>query len=170
MRVALVGLMGAGKTRAGKVLAERLHWPYHDADRLIEAQAGESITEIFRSRGEAAFRGLETECLRQLAQREPPFVVSLGGGVVEQRANRVLLADRFAVVWIQIDPREAARRLAGKTDRPLLGTENPLEVLQRLAARRSPHYYRVSDIQIPTTRDVRPEGLAERIRVELLRR
>lgn len=93
-----------------------------------------------------------------------------GGGVVERETNRTLLADRFVVAWIQIDPREAARRLEGKTDRPLLAVENPLEVLQRLAARRAPHYYRLSDIQIATTRDLRPEDLADRIRDELLRR
>jgi len=159
-RVALIGLMGAGKTRAGRALARILGWPFQDADRRVEAAAGMTVAALFAARGEDAFRNRETEALRTLAAAPPPLVASLGGGVVERAANRACLERDFTVAWIRVDPREAARRLAGKTDRPLLDGGEAVRVLTDLAARRAPHYQRLANITVTTTADSTPEGVA----------
>jgi shikimate kinase len=161
--------MGAGKTKAGALVAATLDWPFMDVDRLVEERAGLSVAEIFRREGEDGFRRRETEAVRSLASSEPPLVAALGGGVVEREENRNLLGASFFVVWIQIDPREAAKRLAGKPGRPLLDVEDPLEVLQSLAARRSPYYLRLARYTTATEADTAPEELCGRI-VESLRR
>lgn len=162
-RVALIGLMGAGKTRVGRALAERLGWPFHDADRQVEEAAGTTVASLFADRGEAEFRRLEAETLQALAAAAPPLVASLGGGVVERAQNRRVLERDFTVVWIRVDPREAARRLAGASDRPLLAGGDPVRVLTDLAARRAPLYQRLADATVTTGVASTPEGVAGEI-------
>lgn len=162
-RVALIGLMGAGKTRAGRALAERLGWPFHDADRQVEEAAGMTVAALFAARGEPEFRRLEAETLRALAAAAPPLIASLGGGVVERPENRRVLERDFTVVWIRVDPREAARRLAGKGDRPLLAGGDAVRVLTDLAARRAPLYQRLAHATVTTGAASTPEGVAGEI-------
>jgi shikimate kinase len=155
--------MGAGKTRAGRLVADALGWPFHDADRMIEKAAQMTIPEIFQNEGEAAFRDRETDVVSALAATDPPLVAAMGGGVVEREENRVILERDFFVVWIQVDPREAAGRLAGKKGRPLLDTEDPVGALQALAARRSPHYLKIADLKLATDAGTRPEDQRARV-------
>src|SRR5262245_55411381 len=119
-RIALVGLMGAGKSRIGRQVAARLGWPFFDADRLVEERTGASIEALFRERGEAAFRDLEADTLEALSLTPAPLVAALGGGVVERPQNRAVLKTSFFVVWLIVDPERAAERLGHDSGRPLL--------------------------------------------------
>jgi shikimate kinase len=140
LRVALIGLMGAGKSRLGPSLAGTLGWPFLDADRLVEAAAGLSVGAIFAAESEAGFRRREADVLEALGRRPPPFVVALGGGVVLEEKNRTRLSLDFYAVWLRVDAEEAWRRLEGAKDRPLLQVADPLKALQRLQREREPFY------------------------------
>jgi thiamine-phosphate pyrophosphorylase len=140
--VYLVGFMGAGKTVVGRRLAERMGLPFLDLDREIEARAGRSIPELFRERGEAAFRALESEALAEVS-RGPRRVVATGGGVVERAANCEIMRRSGRVVWLDVPFDTLLRRLAGSgEDRPLF--RDPVQA-RRLFESRLAAYGRCDD-------------------------
>ena len=157
-RVALVGLMGSGKSRVGERLARALDWPFHDLDRRVAEEAGRSIPEIFRTEGEAGFRRREAGALAAVAALDPPLIAATGGGVVLAAENRSLLASAFTVVWLRVDPAEAARRVGGDPDRPLLGPGSPVERLRELARVRDPLYAAIAHLAVPTGAGTTPES------------
>jgi shikimate kinase len=137
--IALVGLMGVGKTSVGKRLAAALGLPFRDADHEIEAAAGRSVTDIFAERGEAAFRDGERRVIARLLD-DPPHVLATGGGAFMQGETRALINARAISVWLKADPEILAKRVARKTTRPLLIGRDPLEVLNAQARDRYPAY------------------------------
>ena len=147
-RIALVGLMGAGKSRIGRQVAAILSWPFVDADRLVEERSGATIKALFRLRGEAAFRALEAEALVELSQTPPPIVAALGGGVVERLENRELLKASFYVIWLQVDPETAAERLGHGAGRPVLAGRVPITALREISTRREPWYREVAHLVV----------------------
>jgi shikimate kinase len=166
-RLSLIGLMGAGKSRAGRLVAAALSWPFHDADLLVERDSGLSIPRLFATEGEAGFRAREARVLADLAASPPPFVVATGGGVVTSEGNILRLREAFTVIWLRITPEEAARRLAGGKGRPLLTGGDPLKVLRELAALRDPLYAQASHRVIDCHRETAPEDLRDEI-IEIL--
>lgn len=101
-RVLITGFMGAGKTTVGRLLAERLAWDFADSDHLLEAQTGHTIASIFQSRGEPAFRDLEAATIRESLTRDR-LVLALGGGALERRETRDLLASLPDSILIFLD-------------------------------------------------------------------
>jgi shikimate kinase len=137
--IALVGLMGAGKTTIGRRLAERLKMPFRDADAEIERAAGRTISEIFRDRGEAEFRSGEQRVIARLLG-ETPHVLATGGGAYLNADTRALMRERALTVWLKADVEVLARRVGRRDTRPLLHARDPLEVLRELAQTRYPFY------------------------------
>ena len=137
--IALVGLMGAGKTSIGRRVAARLGLPFVDSDDEIELAAGRSVSEIFESYGEPAFRDLERRVLRRLMSA-PPQVIATGGGAFIDESTRVLMREQCITIWLQADVETLARRVRGNDKRPLLQGKDPIEVLTMLAAVRDPIY------------------------------
>jgi shikimate kinase len=118
----LVGFMAAGKTTIGKALAERLGWSFADLDDDIEAAARRSISEIFETEGEAAFRLLEKEALRRRVcaiERGCPTVLALGGGAYAQPGNFELVQDNGITLWLDCPFETVQQRVAAATHRPL---------------------------------------------------
>lgn len=118
--VFLIGFSGCGKSTLGPRLARKLKARFYDTDALIEKKSGRRIAEIFRDRGEAAFRTLETETIRRLAETSGRKVMALGGGAFSGRVNRDLIVASGLVVYLSCPVRELYRRLHGMSDRPLL--------------------------------------------------
>jgi shikimate kinase len=137
--IALVGLMGAGKSTVGRRLAQQLHMPFRDADAEIEAAAGCSISEIFRDLGEKAFREGERRVIARLLE-EPPHVLATGGGAFIDEETRTLINQRAISVWLKVDLEVLARRVARRDTRPLLTGKDPMEVLLAQAEARYPAY------------------------------
>mgnify|MGYP004711230513 FL=1 len=137
--IVLVGLMGAGKTTIGRMLAARLGLPFVDADTEIERAAGCSIADVFRLYGEAAFRDGERRVIRRLLEG-PPMVLATGGGAFMAADTRRLVRDQAISVWLRCPLPVLLRRVAGRTHRPLLNTASPRDVLEKLIAIRHPVY------------------------------
>jgi shikimate kinase len=137
--IVLVGLMGAGKTKIGRRLAVRLNLPFFDSDTEIEAAAGETIEEIFRNRGEAAFRDGERRVIARLLG-QPVHVLATGGGAFMDLATRALIVRRGVSVWLRADLDVLLARVARRNNRPLLQRQDPRVVLADLIERRHPVY------------------------------
>jgi len=137
--IALVGLMGVGKTSIGRRLAAALNLPFRDADEAIETAAGRTIAEIFTERGEDEFRAGERRVIARLLE-DPPHVLATGGGAFVQPQTRSLIKSRAISVWLRADLQILARRVARKDSRPLVAGKDPLVVLQAQAEARYPAY------------------------------
>ena len=157
--VALVGLMGAGKTKIGRRLALRLNLPFFDSDEEIEAAAGETIDEIFSNRGEAAFRDGERRVIGRLLGG-PVHVLATGGGAFMDPATRRIIAERGVSIWLRAELDTLFARVSRRSNRPLLKTPDPRAVLAELIERRYP-IYAEADITIDSG-DGPPDATAAR--------
>ncbi len=146
--IALVGLMGVGKSTIGRRLAAALELPFRDADHEIEKAAGCSIAEIFAERGEEEFRAGERRVIARLLE-EGPHVLATGGGAFMNPKTRSLIKDRAISVWLKADLDVLVRRVSRKDTRPLLAGRDSRQVLQQLMNERYP-VYAESDIVIET--------------------
>lgn len=159
--VAMVGMMGAGKTAVGTALAAALGVPFVDSDEEIVRAASRSIAEIFERDGESFFRARESEVLARLL-RGPPCVLSTGGGAYLAEANRHLISGAGVAVWLRADIDLLWSRVRHKTTRPLLRTANPRETLRALYEARVPCYAQ-ADLTVDASPDVSIEDMAERV-------
>ncbi len=162
--IALVGLMGVGKSTIGRRLAQAMELPFRDADQEIETAAGRSIPEIFAQLGEAEFRAGERRVIGRLLQEEP-HVLATGGGAFMDPQTRELMKEKAITVWLKADLDVLVRRVGRKNSRPLLAGKDPRAVLQDLMEKRYP-VYAEADITVHT--DDRPASAAvETIRTAL---
>jgi len=141
----LVGLMGAGKTSVGKLLARRLGKDFYDCDQEIERATGVKIPVIFEIEGEAGFRAREARMLAELAVRSD-IVLATGGGAVLSAENRKLLSGNGVVVYLRAVVADLWQRTRHDRNRPLLKTDEPLAKLEQLFAERDPLYRSIADI------------------------
>ena len=162
----LVGLMGAGKTSVGRLLARRLGKAFYDCDHEIERATGVKVAVIFEIEGEVGFRARETKALAELVKCEN-IVLATGGGAVLSAENRRLLAESGTVVYL----RAAAADLWGRTrhdkNRPLLKTADPRAKLQQLFDKRDPLYRAIADIVVDSGQQS-VGSLAHRLETQLL--
>lgn len=138
-KIALIGLMGSGKTTAGRVLARLAGLPFVDADREIEAEAGMTISAIFEGEGESGFRSREARMLDRITSDPGGAVVSTGGGAPTVGATAAILSDRCLCAWLHVSPARAAAR-AGAATRPLLAGKDPEATLAALEVTRRGAY------------------------------
>jgi shikimate kinase len=147
--VALVGLMGAGKSAIGRRLAHRLGLPFVDADDEIERAAGCSISEFFERFGETEFRNGERRVIARLLEGAP-HVLSTGGGAYIDLETRALMRERALTVWLRADLDVLFDRVKKRTHRPLLRQGDPREILNRLMEQRYP-IYAEADLVVEST-------------------
>ncbi len=137
--IALVGLMGAGKTTVGRRLAKRLRLPFLDSDAEIEAAAGLTVREIFERFGEAHFRDGERRVIARLIDG-PLCILATGGGAFMNAETRAMILDRCTAIWLDGDAATLAGRAGRSGRRPLLDKGDPVGALQALAEIRNPVY------------------------------
>ena len=145
----LVGLMGAGKTSVGRVLARRLRKTFIDSDHEIERRTGVRIPVIFEIEGEAGFRRREAAVMQELV-READIVLATGGGAVLDPVTRQALHASGTVIYLRADPRELWLRTRHDRNRPLLRTSDPLARLEELHAQRDPLYCETAHLIVDT--------------------
>lgn len=159
----LVGMMGAGKTTVGTILARRLGRPLFDSDQQVELATGRTVPEIFAGDGEAAFRLEEKRALAAAAASPSPTIVAVAGGAVLDPANRGLLERSGTVVWLRARPDTTGARVGDGSGRPLLG-DDPPAAMARLDAERRPLYEEVAD-HVVDVDDKTPEEVADAVLV-----
>jgi len=142
--------MGAGKSAVARLLGERMGTLVADLDAMVEAEEGASVAELFERAGEPYFRRRESELLAR-ALSAGARVIACGGGVVLDPASRELLRTRCHVVWLEVSPAEAARRVGeGAPGRPLLRGGAPAARLAAVLAARALLYAEVAATRIAT--------------------
>ncbi|MFB2937224.1 shikimate kinase [Aerosakkonemataceae cyanobacterium BLCC-F154] len=164
--VYLIGMMGAGKTTVGHLLAQELGYSrFFDTDTLIEQLAqGQTINEIFATAGEEAFRELETQVLAELCTYKRT-VVSTGGGIVLRQKNWSYLQHGL-VIWLDVPVELLIKRLQEDNSRPLLKDTDPEKKLQMLLEQRQPLYSQ-ADLRITVQPQETPEQITKRILAEI---
>jgi shikimate kinase len=148
-RLILVGMMGAGKTTVGRLLAKRLKRSFYDSDEEIERRCGVRIPVIFDIEGEAGFRAREKQVIAELCELENA-VLSTGGGVVLAEENRRTIAACGIVVYLHARPPHLWQRVRHDRNRPLLATADPQQKLEALYAERDSLYREIADLVIDT--------------------
>ncbi|MBA5685551.1 bifunctional shikimate kinase/3-dehydroquinate synthase AroKB [Rugamonas apoptosis] len=149
--VFLVGLMGAGKTTIGRILARKLGLRFIDSDHEIEARTGASIPWIFEIEGEQSFRRREAEVIRELTAQQG-IVLATGGGAILDPDSRAYLQARGTVIYLRASVNSILARTAHDKNRPLLQTADPRKKLEELMALRDPLYQQVAHMVIDTGR------------------
>lgn len=149
--IILVGPMGAGKSTIGRQLAGILNFDFYDSDHEIEARTGADIPWIFDVEGEAGFRKREAVVLDELSSLDG-IVLATGGGAIAKPENRKVLSARGVVVYLRTTLEQQLDRTARDRNRPLLQTDEPKAVLERLMQERGPLYEEVADIIVDTAR------------------
>lgn len=162
--VVMLGLMGAGKTKVGGLLAQHLGLPFVDADHEIEAAAGMSISDIFENHGEPAFRDLERKVITRLLSDEIK-VVAPGGGAIMNPQTAELVFSKALTVWLRADLDILVERTGRNEKRPLLKGGNREDILGNLMKQRYPVYER-ADVHLQTDASA-PEAAADRLLIKL---
>lgn len=146
--LALIGFMGTGKSTVGRHVAETLHYTFLDTDKVIEARAGKTISDIFAQDGEPAFRDLERRIVEELTRRTNT-VIATGGGLPVNEANLASLKTHCLVVCLWASPEHIWERVKAHDHRPLLKDPDPQARIRELLATRAP-FYRQADVLINT--------------------
>jgi shikimate kinase len=140
--VLLIGFMGAGKTSVGEAVARRLGWRFLDFDRAIEKEAGMSVADLFRTKGEAVFRSLESEVGNRLLG-QTAVVLASGGGWPVAEGRLESLTRETLTIWLRVSPAEAIRRARMQAEsRPLLDGADPMSDASELLRQRERRYAR----------------------------
>lgn len=167
----IVGMMGAGKSAVGRLLAARLGRDFIDCDHEIEARTGVTIATIFEVEGEAGFRRREEQVIDELSRRDDGVVLATGGGAVLSTMTRSRLKERGFTIYLKAKAHDLWLRTRHDRNRPLLACENPRQRIDALLLEREPHYDGVADLVVETGRssmtrlvDLLVERLSERDR------
>ncbi len=149
--IVLVGLMGAGKSSIGRRLAEKLEFPFVDADHEIELAADKTVAEIFADHGEAYFREGERRVIARLIENGAQVLATGGGAFINDETRHSIEAHGISV-WLKADLPLLMKRVMKRSDRPLLQADDPKAVMQRLMDMRYPIYAK-ADVTVES-RDV----------------
>ena len=163
--IALIGFMGAGKSSIGRMLARKLRKRYVELDALIEKRSGESINNIFATKGEAVFRHLETVLTAHVAKGKNQ-VIACGGGVVLNQTSIDNLRGNSIIIYLQATPEVILKRTASSQARPLLNNTDREETVRKLLELRLTLYEKAADITIDTS-DMSIDEVVHRIAEEL---
>ena len=154
--ILFIGFMGSGKTTVSRTLAREMQLPLVDVDTRIEQLQAKSISEIFAQVGEEGFRAIETETLKGLFSIDRA-IISCGGGIVCNPANRPILKELGHVVYLRISCEGAIERISDPSTRPLLSGARPV---QEIYAERLPWYEQCADITVDVEGGTKIENAA----------
>jgi len=153
--VALLGLRGAGKSSVGAQLAQRLELPFVELDARVEERAGQSLPDLFQLHGEALYRRLEHEALRDLVAEGKPCVLATGGGIVTAQDTLALLRQHAFTVWLRARPEDHWTRVVAQGDtRPMADDDRAFHNLCAILAEREPLYGQADVVVDTVGRDV----------------
>lgn len=159
--ISLIGFMGSGKTTVGRVLADKLGFLFIDLDSVIELEDGKKINDIFKICGEDYFRELETKVIKKIYKNKN-CVFACGGGVIKRKENMKIIRENSAVIYLNISPRIALKRLGDVKDRPLIEVEDREEVIKEMISKRDNLYRKYANMIINND-DISPVKVSNEI-------
>ncbi len=153
--IALIGLMGTGKSTVGRRLAKRINYGFFDTDDELQLSTGRTVRDIFATDGEEAFRDLEGQTLSDACARVEPLVIAVAGGGVLRQSNQILITHMTHRIWLTADlelitRRVSARALSKQGHRPLID-DDPRARLTQLYSERSSVYASLATSTIDVT-------------------
>ena len=148
MNIALIGMMGSGKSTIGRLLAEKLNLKFIDTDEEIIKLSNCSINKIFETQGEEAFRTIETIVLSKALKLDNQ-IIATGGGIIKKEENRSLLKEA-TTIYLKTDKNAIFERVKNDTSRPLLNAENLSNTIEKILSERE-YLYEQSKITVNTT-------------------
>jgi len=160
MKIVLVGFMCAGKSKVGKILAEKLGWTYFDTDQEIEKEVGTSIAEFITKHGEGIFRDFEKQVVVQVSEKDQ-CVIATGGGVPMDPSNVKNLKKESVIFWLRVSPNYVLKRAGDLKKRPLIDPKDPLESVRTLLEQRR-IFYSIADYTIDTDA-LSPQEVAQQV-------
>lgn len=150
-RIALIGLRGAGKSTLGRLLADKLGYPFRETNEQIETITGISVNEIIAMYGQEGYRDLERQALERIAETKSPVIMAAAGGIVSEPASFEFLMQNFHSVWLKALPEEHMNRVREQGDtRPMAGNPAAMDDLISILKKRESHYQR-AEIVIDTS-------------------
>ncbi len=148
-KIALIGMMGCGKSTIAKVLANEILHPLYEADEVFELEQKISIKDFFKEFGEEKFRKIETEILKNISKTDK-FILSCGGGVILSEENRSILFNRdIFTIYLEAGVDTIYERIKNNSSRPLLLVENPKKEIEQILSSRD-KYYNLANLKIST--------------------
>lgn len=147
--IAIVGLMGVGKTTLGFKLSEKLGFYFIDSDQEIEDREKKTIPQIFEKKGEKYFREVEKNVIKEIISRDEKIVLSLGGGAFIDEEVRNLLKEKALIIWLHASVDNILHRIHYKNNRPLLNNVNKRKILEDLLRKRK-DIYAEADLKFDT--------------------
>jgi len=164
--IALLGLMGSGKTVVGRLVADALGWPLVDSDVVVQDRTGMTVAELWERGGEPAYRPHEREAVTQALAGPGPDVVAVAAGAIEDHvAVASIRQDGVFRVWLRAQPETVAQRVTLSDHRPLI-RDDPFAVLEAQAGERAQAYGAVADLVLDVEART-PDELADRIVAEV---
>lgn len=154
--IAIIGLMGVGKSTIGSKLAEKIGYYFVDSDSEIEDSQKMLIPKIFAKKGEEYFRNIERQTIQGIIDRDEKMVLSLGGGAFDDEKTRQVLLEKAFIVHLSAPIDVILHRIGNKTNRPLLNNGNKRQTLQDLIDKRYPNYS-LADIEIDSSKNTHDE-------------
>ena len=164
--VAFVGMMGAGKTAVGRVVAQKLNAPFLDSDVEIELAANMSVSEIFSRDGEQFFRDREAQIIKRLLKSET-CILSTGGGAFVNKEIRKAISSHGMSIWFEAELNLLWSRIKNKESRPLLKTPDPFETLRDIFEKRQ-DIYALADTSVIADKDLSIDEMSDRVIEALL--
>ena len=146
----IVGMMGAGKSAVGRLLAARMARPFIEADQEIQSRTGVSINTIFEFEGEEGFRRREEQVIDELTRQDDRLVLATGGGAILSATTRSRLMSRGYTIYLHAKVHDLWMRTRHDRNRPLLAGDDPRQRLEQLLDARDPHYREVADLIVET--------------------
>jgi XRE family aerobic/anaerobic benzoate catabolism transcriptional regulator len=151
MRIALIGVRGAGKSTLGLRLSAETNIPFIELDREIEKDTGIPLAEIFSLYGQSGYRAIERRTLERVIHENDHAILSVGGGVVSEKETYDYLLSNCCTVWINAQPEEHMSRVMAQGDfRVMAGSDQAMEDLRRILKAREPLYQK-ADIYLDTS-------------------
>jgi len=170
MKLALIGFMGSGKSAVSRSISDVLSEPVVDTDDAIVEKEGRSITQIFAESGEEYFREIETKVLKETIEDERPLVISCGGGIIKNSANRDILKEYAVTCMLEATPETILSRVKNDTNRPLLKDRKTVEDISAMIEERRPLYNMTLDFSVNVDKksisDITMEILDKMVQIE----
>jgi shikimate kinase len=164
-KIALIGMMGSGKTTIATLLAKEIDFEFIDSDKIFEDENNIKIKDYFEKFTEKSFRQKETQILKNIIKKDN-IVISTGGGIILEKENReILFNSEILTIYLKTTPETIYQRIKNNKSRPLLLVDEPKKEIEKIIKNRE-EFYNLANITI-TTDNKTPKEITQELTEEI---